>query len=66
MTEKERKEAIERFEDIIPAVFKSEAELAPEWEARLKAAREADPETRHKIAQEYVHALAVHIVDATK
>ena len=53
-----REEAIKRWEDIIPAVFKAEDGIRPRLIAVLKE-HEDDPTTG---AELYVHLIAVEIV----
>lgn len=53
-----REEAIKRWEDIIPAVFKAEDAIRPKLKAVLKE-HEDDPTTG---AELYVHLIAVEIV----
>ena len=53
-----REEAIKRWEDIIPAVFKAEDAIRPRLKAVLKE-HEDDPTTG---AELYVHLIAVEIV----
>ncbi len=64
-----RQEAIDRWAElIIPSVFRAETELLqthPEWKIRLKATKDADYETRCKIADEYARAIAEIIVGRT-
>lgn len=58
-------EKIKQWEAIIPAVFQAENDLAKEWMPKLRVARLSDKKTRDEVADEYVHALAVHIVNHT-
>ena len=64
-----RQEFIEHWAKfIVPSVFRAEAELwqtHPEWKIRLKETKEADYETRHKVADEYTRASAEIIVSHT-
>ena len=64
-----RQEAIDRWaEFIVPGVFRAETELLqthPEWKMRLEATKDADYETRHKVADEYTRAIAEIIVRRT-
>lgn len=64
-----RQEAIDRWaEFIVPSVFRAETELLqthPEWKIRLEATKDADYETRHKVADEYTRAIAEIIVRRT-
>ena len=64
-----RQEAIDRWAKfIIPSVFRAETELLqthPEWKIRLEATKDADYETRHKVADEYTRAIAEIIVIRT-
>jgi len=59
------KEAIDRWSQIIPAVFKAEDALQkakPEWKERLKHLGEPGGEDPHEVAEEYCHAIATIIV----
>ena len=53
-----REEAIKRWEDIIPAVFKAEDAIRPKLKAVLKE-HEDDPTPG---AERYVHLISVQIV----
>lgn len=61
-----RQEAIDRWAKfIVPSVFRAETELLqahPEWKIRLESTKDADYETRHKVADEYTRAIAEIIV----
>ena len=63
MTEKEKKEAVERWAGfIIPAVFKAETKLQkehPEWKERLAT---MTGENGYKVTEEYCRAIATEIV----
>ena len=63
MTEKEKKEAVERWAGfIIPAVFKAESALQkehPEWVERLRGVNEGN---WVEVAEEYCRAIAEEIV----
>ena len=63
MRSDERAKRIEAWEGIVPAVFKAEDELSALWQPRLAEAKFHDEQTRAKVANDYIHALAVHIVD---
>lgn len=60
--ENDKSKQVQMLEDLIPAVFKAEDELSKIWQPRLAEGKFKGPEERAKIADAYVHALAVHIV----
>lgn len=55
-----RKELIERWKTIASAVFKAENNIIDKWKPRLLAAKE---EETHKVADEYLEAIATEIID---
>ena len=63
MTKEERQQRVDTWESVIPAVFKAEDDLSAIWQPRLAEAKFKDEKTRAKVANDYVHALAAHIVE---
>jgi hypothetical protein len=54
--------------DVVSAVFQAEDAInakSPTWKARLAEAKFADQETRDKVAQDYLYAIAEEIVSKT-
>lgn len=60
-----RKQAIERWEQIIPTVFMAENAIKEKWIGRLQAAKDMSAQERHDLSDAYVHAIAVEIVSGT-
>lgn len=61
--EEKREEQIQRWATfIIPAVFRAETKIQPQWEERL---RNVTDENRAEVAQAYCRAIAEEIVDKT-
>lgn len=64
-----RQEAIEHWaKEIIPAVLAADLVLQqkhPEWQLRLESTKDADYETRCKVADEYTRAIAEIILGRT-
>ena len=65
---KSKEEIINRWCQIIPAVFLAENVVQERdgWKDILKCVNEADAEEREKIANEYVRAIATEIVEGGK
>lgn len=60
------KEIIEHWKTIINAVFRAEDAIKGAWIERLNQTRNADNETKQKIADGYITAIAEEILSKTK
>lgn len=60
-----RKEAIERWTDIVETVFWAEEAIAKEWDGKLKAAPDMNREEQQRFAKDYFHAIATEILSRT-
>lgn len=64
MTKKQRETYIERWAKyIIPAVFRAEDKVRPQWEEKLRGVTNEDAA---EVAEAYCRAIATEIVDGNK
>lgn len=60
-----REEAIERWQDVVQAVFCAEERISNEWYDKFKDTPSLPKEEQHKLAMDYCKAIAVEIVSNT-
>lgn len=53
-----RQQIIQHLAAVAMAVFRAEVAVKPQWQQRLDAAKDADPDTRQRTADEYFQAIA--------
>lgn len=60
------KERVEHWKFIVRAVFAAEDSIKDKWKDILKATKNMSDEDKHKVADEYVTAVAKEILSKTK
>ena len=53
-----KEQIITHWASVANAVFLAEDKVRPEWQERLNATRDADPDTKEQTAMQYLRAVA--------
>ena len=59
----EKSKVVQSLEAVVRAVFKAEDDLSKEWQPKLAEGKFKEKEERDRIADDYVHAIAVYIAE---
>lgn len=53
-----KEQIITHLAGVVNAVFLADDKVRPEWQERLNATRDADPDTKEQTAKEYIRTVA--------
>lgn len=63
MDKKYTQEDIEKMKHTVDVVFRAEMAISDEWKPKLKGMLELQEDERNKLADEYMEAIAVEILE---